>query len=101
MTAKKLSQEREGKNTKNITCPHLEPNQSMKLISELESTSINALVHDHKLQTKEFFILWTNNSALSKASTELKDMLVKTLFLGGDELLFFVLLDFPNNMRIE
>ena len=37
--------------------PHLEPNQSKKLIKDNGLSSINNLVQDHKLQTKEFFDL--------------------------------------------
>ena len=42
---------------KNLIRPHLEPNQSKKLIKGKGPSSINNLVQDHKLYTKEFFIL--------------------------------------------
>ena len=53
--------------TKNLTRPHLEPNQSTKLIKGKDLSSINNLVQDQKLQTKEFFNLWINSSSLLKA----------------------------------
>ena len=42
---------------KNLIRPHLELNQSKKLIKGKGPSSINNLVQDHKLYTKEFFIL--------------------------------------------
>ena len=44
---------------KNITCPYLEPNQSMKLTSEEGLKSIDTLTQDQRLHTKEFFNLWS------------------------------------------
>ena len=49
---------------KNITCPCLEPNQSMKLTSEEGLKSIDTLTQDLRLHTKEFFNLWSENSSL-------------------------------------
>ena len=46
--------------------PHLEPNQSKKLIKDNGLSSINNSVQDHKLQTKEFFDLWIESSSFSK-----------------------------------
>lgn len=48
---------KERKVQKKLTCPHLEPNQSKKLIKELGSSSIYDLVQDQKLQTKKYFII--------------------------------------------
>ena len=47
-----------GRATKNNAHPQQEPNQSIKLIKDEGPSSINNLVHDHKLQRKEFFSLW-------------------------------------------
>ena len=54
--------------TKNNTRPHLELNQSKKLIKVNGASAINILVKDQKLQTKEFFSLWIKSSTFSKAS---------------------------------
>ena len=50
---------------KNLTRPHLKPNQSKKLIKNKGQTSIYNFVQDHKLHTEEYFNLWTENSSLS------------------------------------
>ena len=57
-----------GRETKTITCPHLEPSQSIKLTREIDPIFIDALDQDHKLHTKEYFILWIQISAFSNAS---------------------------------
>ena len=55
------------RDTKNLTHPHLEPNQSKKLIKSKGPSSIYNLVQDQKLHKKEFFILWIESSSSSKA----------------------------------
>ena len=49
---KQQTKERE---IKKQTCPHLEPNQSKKLIKELGPSTIHGLAQDQKLLTKENF----------------------------------------------
>lgn len=49
---------------KNLIRPYLEPNQLKKLIKGKCPSSINNVVKDQKLQTKEFFIIWIENSSL-------------------------------------
>ena len=63
--AKKHEQKEEG--IQKITSPHLEPDQSKKLIKGRGPSSIIDLVQDQKLHTKEFFILWIESSSFSKA----------------------------------
>ena len=60
--------EGEGIETKNITCPYLEPNQSKKLIREDGLKTIDTLTQDQILHTKEFFNLWSENSSLPNAN---------------------------------
>ena len=43
----------EGKEAKNITCPYLKSNQSMKLTREIRLVSIDNLDQDHRLHTKK------------------------------------------------
>ena len=52
---------------KNLTHPHLEPNQSKKSIKDKGQASIYNFVQDHKLHTKKYFNLCTENSSLSNA----------------------------------
>ena len=52
--------------TKNLTHPHLEPNQSQKSIKGKGPSTIYNLVQYQKLHTKEFFILCIESSSLSK-----------------------------------
>lgn len=54
----------------------------MKSIRELWSTSTNALVDNHKLQKKEFFIIWIDNSASSKASMFFSFQMVQKIHKG-------------------
>ena len=49
---------------KNLIRPYLEPNQLKKLIKGKCPSSINNVIEDQKLQTKEFFIIWIENSSL-------------------------------------
>ena len=42
--------------TKNITCPYFEPNQSMKVTSEKRFKTIDTLIQAQRLHTKEFSI---------------------------------------------
>ena len=63
-TAKRHNQEKEG--LKEHEPPQRVPNQSKKLTRDKGSSSIKILVHDHKIQTKEFFTLWIKNSSFSK-----------------------------------
>ena len=42
---------------KNLIRPYLEPNQLKKLIKGKCPSSINNVIEDQKLQTKEFFII--------------------------------------------
>ena len=58
----------EGIETKNITCPYLEPNQSKKLTREEGLKTIDILTQDQRLHTKEFFNLWSESSSLPKAN---------------------------------
>ena len=59
-------QKKEG--TKKLTRPHLKSNPLKKLIKELGSSSIHNLDQDHKLQIKEYFIIWIERSSFSKAT---------------------------------
>ena len=65
--AKRLNHRGRDRN-KNITCPYLKPNQSMKLTSKEELKSINTLTQDQRLYTKEFFNLWSESSSLANAN---------------------------------
>ena len=47
----------EGKEAKNITCPYLKSNQSMKLTREIRLVSIDNLDQDHRLHTKKLPVL--------------------------------------------
>ena len=60
------AQLREKRATKNNTKPQREPNQSIKLIKDKRLSSINNLVHDHRLQIEECFSLWLESSSFQK-----------------------------------
>ena len=62
------TQTRGGIETKKITCPYLERNQSMKITSQKWFKSIDTLTQDHRLHTKEFFNLWNESSSLPNAN---------------------------------
>ena len=56
-----------GEESKSITSPYLEPNQSMKLTRDIGHIFTNTLDQNHKLYTKEYFSLWTDNSPFPNA----------------------------------
>ena len=72
-----------GKETKNITCPHLQPSQSMKLTKEIGHISTNTLDQDHRFYTKEFFNLWIDNSSLSNTIKFLFFHIVQNIHKGA------------------
>ena len=55
------------KEKQKLTSPHLEPNQSKKLIKGKGPTSKQDLDQDQRLQTNKYFILWIEITSLSKA----------------------------------
>ena len=68
--------------TKNITCPYLEPNQSKKLTSEGGFKNIDTLTQDQRLHTKEFFNLWSESSSLPDANIFLSFQTVQNIHKG-------------------
>lgn len=66
-----------------VCCFFLEPSQSIKLKGEIGPASIDTLDQDHKLQRKEFCILWTENSTLSNISMFLSFYIVQKVNNGA------------------
>lgn len=67
---------------KKITHPHLKSNQSKILIKGKGSSSINILVQNQKLQTKELFCLQIESSSLSKAILFLSFQTIQKIHKG-------------------
>ena len=72
-----------GIETKNITCPYLELNQSMKLTSEEGLKTIDTLTQDQRLHTKEFFNLWSESSSLPNANIFLSFQTAQNIHKGA------------------
>ena len=83
LAAQWLTQKGRGGETKNITYPHLEPSQSIKLTREIGLISINALDQDHKLYTKELFTLWIEIVVLSNTNKFLSFHTVQKIHRGA------------------
>ena len=68
--------------TKNITCPYLEPNQSTKVTREKWLNSIDTLTQDQRLHIKEFFNLWSESSSLPDANIFFSIQTVQNIHKG-------------------
>ena len=58
-------------------------NPSKKLTRVKGPSSTNILVHDHKIQTKEFFSLWNESSSSLKAILFLSFQTVQKIYKGA------------------
>ena len=72
-----------GIETKNITCPYLEPNQSIKVTREKWLKSIDTLTQDQRLHIKEFFNLWSESSSLPNVNKFLFFHIVQNIHKGS------------------
>ena len=79
----KSSTQRGRDRNKKITCPYLEPNQSMKLKRKKGLKSTNTLNQDHRLHIKEFFNLWSESSSFPNTNKFLSFHIVQNIHKGA------------------
>lgn len=70
------------RNIENLTCPHVQPDQSKKLFKGKDLHFIDNLVQDLRLYTNENFILWIKSSSVPKTILFLSFQIVQKRHMG-------------------